>query len=271
MHLAQGCGARGGMVEALEAALPVGAELTDHPAPHERPAHRRRVGLQLDQLADIFLGQRVGDRGEELRHLHQGALDAAERGTQIGGVALAVDREAKIALAGEPRREATHRAADPRIAAHPAGKAVLVGHVLLKLAVGGKAKRIPPNPANPPGVAPRCSRRIATIESDGMRFAFSPCSFIMPGATIDTVLWEERKMKRIFFTLAAAAALATLIAPAAEAQAPRTFVSGTGSDASPCSRTAPCRNFAAALAVTAAGGDIVALDPAGYGPVTIAQ
>ena len=129
MHLAQGGGAGGGMLEALEAALPVGPELALHAAAHEGPAHRGRVGLQLDQLADIFLRECLGDRGEELRHLHQWALDAAERRLQIGGMALAVDREAEIALAGEPRRQAAHRAPDPRVAAYPTGEAVVVGHL----------------------------------------------------------------------------------------------------------------------------------------------
>jgi hypothetical protein len=105
-----------------------------------------------------------------------------------------------------------------------------------------------------------------------MSFAFPSYGFIMPGAVIDTALWEERKMKRIFFvTLGAAAALATLFAAAAEAQVPRTFVSGLGSDANACSRVAPCRTFAAALALTSAGGEIAVLDPAGYSAVTITQ
>ena len=51
----------------------------------------------------------------------------------------------------------------------------------------------------------------------------------------------------------------------------RTFVATTGSDANPCSRTAPCRTFGAALAQTASGGEIVALDSGGYGAVTITQ
>ena len=51
----------------------------------------------------------------------------------------------------------------------------------------------------------------------------------------------------------------------------RTFVASTGSDANPCSRTAPCRTFGAALAQTASGGEIVALDSGGYGAVTISQ
>jgi hypothetical protein len=56
----------------------------------------------------------------------------------------------------------------------------------------------------------------------------------------------------------------------ASGSAQRTFVSaGSGNDANPCTRTAPCRNFAAAIAQTAAGGEVVALDSGGYGPVTI--
>ena len=51
----------------------------------------------------------------------------------------------------------------------------------------------------------------------------------------------------------------------------RTFVASTGSDANPCSRTAPCRTFGAALTQTASGGEIVALDSGGYGAVVISQ
>ena len=51
----------------------------------------------------------------------------------------------------------------------------------------------------------------------------------------------------------------------------RTFVASTGSDANPCSRVAPCRTFGAALAQTASGGEIVALDSGGYGAVVINQ
>lgn len=45
----------------------------------------------------------------------------------------------------------------------------------------------------------------------------------------------------------------------------RTWVSGTGSDANPCSRTAPCQTFAGAFSKTATGGEISALDPSGFG------
>jgi hypothetical protein len=54
-------------------------------------------------------------------------------------------------------------------------------------------------------------------------------------------------------------------------QASRTWVSGVGDDANPCSRTAPCKTFAGAISKTAAGGEIDALDPGGYGAVTITK
>jgi len=61
----------------------------------------------------------------------------------------------------------------------------------------------------------------------------------------------------------------TAAAPAATLRA---FVSGVGNDsntASNCAHAAPCRTFAAALTVISPRGEIEALDPAGYGPITI--
>ena len=57
----------------------------------------------------------------------------------------------------------------------------------------------------------------------------------------------------------------------AQAQASRTWVSGVGDDANPCSRTAPCKTWAGAISKTAACGEIDALDPGGYGAVTITK
>src|SRR4051794_24295465 len=68
------------------------------------------------------------------------------------------------------------------------------------------------------------------------------------------------------------AAMTMLVLPAlAFGQATRTWVSGTGDDANPCSRTAPCKTFAGAISKTAAGGEINALDAGGYGGVTITK
>jgi len=57
----------------------------------------------------------------------------------------------------------------------------------------------------------------------------------------------------------------------ANAQATRTWVSGVGDDANPCSRTAPCKTFAGAISKTAANGEISVLDPGGFGAVTITK
>jgi hypothetical protein len=65
-------------------------------------------------------------------------------------------------------------------------------------------------------------------------------------------------------------ALAALSAPA-HAQATRTFVSGVGNDADPCSRTAPCKTFAGAISKTFINGEIDCLDPGGYGTLTITK
>jgi len=57
----------------------------------------------------------------------------------------------------------------------------------------------------------------------------------------------------------------------AQAQATRTWVSGVGDDANPCSRTAPCKTFAGAISNTADCGEIDALDPGGFGTITITK
>jgi hypothetical protein len=62
-----------------------------------------------------------------------------------------------------------------------------------------------------------------------------------------------------------------LAAGSAFAQASRTWVSGVGDDANPCSRTAPCKTFAGAISKTATDGEISVLDPGGFGAVTITK
>ena len=57
----------------------------------------------------------------------------------------------------------------------------------------------------------------------------------------------------------------------ASAQASRTWISGVGNDVNPCSRTAPCKTFAGAIAKTSSGGEIDCLDPGGFGALTITK
>src|SRR5687767_6864587 len=68
-----------------------------------------------------------------------------------------------------------------------------------------------------------------------------------------------------------ALALTLMTATATQAQATRTWVSGVGNDADPCSRTAPCRTFAGAFANTAMNGEISVIDPGSFGTLTITK
>jgi hypothetical protein len=77
-------------------------------------------------------------------------------------------------------------------------------------------------------------------------------------------------LKTLACAMGAALVLALQVG-AANAQASRTWVSGVGDDANPCSRTAPCKTFAGAISKTAADGEINCLDPGGYGAVTITK
>ncbi|MEA2175002.1 MAG: hypothetical protein QOD00_2594 [Blastocatellia bacterium] len=51
----------------------------------------------------------------------------------------------------------------------------------------------------------------------------------------------------------------------------RTWLSATGSDSNPCTRTAPCRFLSKGFATTAAGGELDILDPGDYGSVTLTR
>jgi hypothetical protein len=80
----------------------------------------------------------------------------------------------------------------------------------------------------------------------------------------------RRALSPVLF--ASALVLVALALPStAFGQATRTWVSGVGDDANPCSRTAPCKTFAGAISKTANGGEINCLDPGGFGGVTITK
>ena len=68
-----------------------------------------------------------------------------------------------------------------------------------------------------------------------------------------------------------AAALSALAFSDASASSQRAFVASTGNDASCCSLAAPCRGFARAASQTSPSGEVIVLDSAGYGPVTITK
>jgi hypothetical protein len=78
-------------------------------------------------------------------------------------------------------------------------------------------------------------------------------------------------MRKTSLTLVTTSLVFFLQAAPAHAQASRTWVSGVGDDANPCSRTAPCKTFAGAISKTAVNGEINCLDPGGFGAVTITK
>jgi hypothetical protein len=79
------------------------------------------------------------------------------------------------------------------------------------------------------------------------------------------------RVTKLSLTILGAVLGCVLYALPAHAQATRTWVSGVGDDANPCSRTAPCKTFAGAISKTANGGEINCLDPGGFGALTITK
>jgi hypothetical protein len=75
------------------------------------------------------------------------------------------------------------------------------------------------------------------------------------------------KSTRVYLFLLLILGLATGL----QAQATRTWVSGVGDDANPCSRTAPCKTFAGAISKTATNGIINVIDSGGFGTVNITK
>jgi hypothetical protein len=57
----------------------------------------------------------------------------------------------------------------------------------------------------------------------------------------------------------------------AMAQRARVFVASYGSDSNTCTFGSPCKTFQNAVNVVAAGGEVTAIDSAGFGPVTISH
>jgi len=73
------------------------------------------------------------------------------------------------------------------------------------------------------------------------------------------------------FALVAAMLACTLFAAPALAQRDRVFVASYGSDSNPCTFGSPCKTFQQAINVVAAGGEVTAIDSAGFGPIAISH
>jgi parallel beta helix pectate lyase-like protein len=84
---------------------------------------------------------------------------------------------------------------------------------------------------------------------------------------------EDHPMKKVLCSLVRTTMIVFFL-PSVSQAAPgipqmRTYVSGLGSDTNPCTVSLPCSSFRAALAATAAGGEIYVLNSANYGAMTI--
>ena len=128
MHLTETGGGGGFVSETGELRLPVGAEFACHATAHEIPAHRRGVGLKVREFRGVFGGKRIGHGGQELRHLHQRALQAAQDGAQILGMRGAVGLDAEHTLARNACGDAAYGAGGPRHAAEFAEQIAAVRH-----------------------------------------------------------------------------------------------------------------------------------------------
>jgi len=70
-------------------------------------------------------------------------------------------------------------------------------------------------------------------------------------------------------TAAGLALVAVLSAAPAQAQRDRVFVASYGNDSNPCTFGSPCKTFQAAVDAVAQGGEVTAIDSAGFGTITI--
>ena len=126
VHLAERGRRRGLMLEACELRFPIGPELRRHAPAHERPAHRRRLALELAKLGGIFGRQRFGDGGEQLRHLHDRAFQSAKRRGERGGILVALGLEPEQTPSGDARRHAADIGADLAVAQRPRAQSILL-------------------------------------------------------------------------------------------------------------------------------------------------
>src|SRR5215475_9339852 len=79
------------------------------------------------------------------------------------------------------------------------------------------------------------------------------------------------KLTTLLLALAAIFFASMFNATTTSAQPTRVFVAAQGSDNNACTFAAPCRSFQKAHDTVAAGGEIIPLDDAGYGTVSITK
>jgi hypothetical protein len=103
-----------------------------------------------------------------------------------------------------------------------------------------------------------------------VRFGTATASFTVNGATQITATSPAGSAGAVDVTVRTSGGTsATSAADQFTYGAARTWVSGVGDDANPCSRIAPCLTFAGALAATLPDGEINCLDQGDFGTVSI--
>src|SRR6516165_7685744 len=76
-------------------------------------------------------------------------------------------------------------------------------------------------------------------------------------------------LTRLPLALIAATLSSGLFTMPAQAQRARVFVASYGNDSNPCTFGSPCKTFQQAVNVVDAGGEVTAIDSAGFGPINI--
>ena len=71
--------------------------------------------------------------------------------------------------------------------------------------------------------------------------------------------------------IAATFACSQFACPAHATARDRVFVASYGNDSNPCTFLSPCKTFQQAVNIVAAGGEVTAIDSAGFGPISITQ
>jgi hypothetical protein len=114
VHLAKACRGGSRLAEGGKVAVPVWTQFAAHAPAHECGPHRRCVGLKLREFGRVLIRQGVRNGREELRHLHQRALEPAEDCPEVLGMGRAVGLDAEHTLARIARRDAPDRTGGAR-------------------------------------------------------------------------------------------------------------------------------------------------------------
>src|SRR5499427_9853582 len=79
---------------------------------------------------------------------------------------------------------------------------------------------------------------------------------------------EDAMRTAIPLTVLATALACSAASAPANARA-RVFVASYGNDSNPCTFGSPCKTFQVAISAVDAGGEVTAIDSAGFGPISI--